>query len=423
MRISTLLLGSAAALVGGSAFAADLPSKKSAPVEYVRVCSTFGAGFFYIPGTDTCIKIGGRARYDFGYATPFSRSDNITGSAAVGRIYADARNATQYGLLRAVVRFELARGTGVLKSGDISPAGAAYGTNVRLDRAFIQFGGLTAGRTQSFFDFYAGDLEIIGTTAGDGSPHNMFAYTASFGSGFSATLGIEDGIENRGGIVNVSGPALTTGGNSAPDVVANVRMEQAWGAAQLSGAVHQVRLAGPTPTFGAAPSSDYGFAVNGGLQFNLPFSAGDQLWLQGTYVKGNVTRLTGNGISSGAGLASFTSLVDGAVVSNGSTGKVELTSAWALTAALLHNWTPTVSQSLFGSYAKVDVPGVTTLSNGSTYRDFTYWTVGTNVAWSPVKDFVIAGEVDYLKVEGSGAFTGKKSDDTIISRLRVQRDF
>ena len=43
--------------------AADLPVKAKA-VEYVRICSLYGAGFFYIPGTDTCIKLGGYLRAD-----------------------------------------------------------------------------------------------------------------------------------------------------------------------------------------------------------------------------------------------------------------------------------------------------------------------------------------------------------------------
>jgi len=62
----SLLLGSAAALVAtAGASAADLPSKKAAPVQYVKVCDAYGAGFFAIPGTDTCIKVGGRVRADY----------------------------------------------------------------------------------------------------------------------------------------------------------------------------------------------------------------------------------------------------------------------------------------------------------------------------------------------------------------------
>ena len=62
--IKSLILGSAAGLVAMSgAQAADLPVKAKA-VEYVRICSLYGAGFYYIPGTDTCIKLGGYVRAD-----------------------------------------------------------------------------------------------------------------------------------------------------------------------------------------------------------------------------------------------------------------------------------------------------------------------------------------------------------------------
>ncbi|MGB7257197.1 MAG: porin, partial [Pseudolabrys sp.] len=30
--------------------------RSAKPVQYVKICSLYGAGFYYIPGTDTCIK-------------------------------------------------------------------------------------------------------------------------------------------------------------------------------------------------------------------------------------------------------------------------------------------------------------------------------------------------------------------------------
>ena len=60
------------AAVGG-ALAADLPVKKAVLIEDVRVCTTCGAGFFYIPGTDTCLRVLGRARFEGGYQTSYSR--------------------------------------------------------------------------------------------------------------------------------------------------------------------------------------------------------------------------------------------------------------------------------------------------------------------------------------------------------------
>ncbi|WP_204320500.1 porin, partial [Klebsiella pneumoniae] len=60
-RAQSLLLGTAAGFIAiAGAQAADLPGK-AAPAEYVRIYDTYGAGFFYIPGTDTCLRVGGRA--------------------------------------------------------------------------------------------------------------------------------------------------------------------------------------------------------------------------------------------------------------------------------------------------------------------------------------------------------------------------
>ncbi len=63
--VKSLLLGTAAGLVAMSgAQAADLPVKAK-PVQYVKICSLYGAGFYYIPGTDTCIKVGGWVRAEY----------------------------------------------------------------------------------------------------------------------------------------------------------------------------------------------------------------------------------------------------------------------------------------------------------------------------------------------------------------------
>src|SRR5262249_47817510 len=62
-----LLLGSAAGLVAiAGAQGADLPLKAK-PVDYVKICSLYGVGFYYIPGTDMCIKIGGWVRAEYAY--------------------------------------------------------------------------------------------------------------------------------------------------------------------------------------------------------------------------------------------------------------------------------------------------------------------------------------------------------------------
>ena len=66
MNIKSLLLGSAAAMVAVSgAQAADAIVVEPEPVEYVRVCDAYGSGFFYIPGTETCIRFSGFIRSSY----------------------------------------------------------------------------------------------------------------------------------------------------------------------------------------------------------------------------------------------------------------------------------------------------------------------------------------------------------------------
>ena len=78
--VKSLMLGSAAGLIAMSgAQAADLPVKAKA-VEYVRICSLYGAGFYYIPGTDTCIKIGGYLRADVVWNGTNDAGGNLTGA-------------------------------------------------------------------------------------------------------------------------------------------------------------------------------------------------------------------------------------------------------------------------------------------------------------------------------------------------------
>src|SRR5918997_3366854 len=202
--VKSLLLGSAAGLAAvAGAQAADLPVAKAAPVEYVRVCSTYGAGFFYIPGTETCLRVGGRVRADYLYGEPLDRSDDAIGFRARGRIQLDARTATAYGLLRAFIRMEMDRNTGVYAS-QVGAGSAANSAN--LAQAYIQFGGLTAGRTTSFFT--NGDIanENWGTLRFYDYPDvNLLAYTFSFGNGFSATLSLEEGSFATTDLDNVAG--------------------------------------------------------------------------------------------------------------------------------------------------------------------------------------------------------------------------
>ncbi|MBM6594337.1 porin [Microvirga pudoricolor] len=420
--VKSLILGSAAgfAAVAG-AQAADLPVKKAAPVEYVKVCSTYGAGFFYIPGTDTCLRVSGRVRADYRYNTPGTRASDAVGFFTRGRIQLDARTNTAYGLLRSVVRYELNRGLGFPGSGT---NGTITNTS-NLAQAFVQFGGLTAGRVTTFFD--NGDLPTghMGTLRFSDSPDvDLIAYTFTFGNGFSATLSLEDGIERRAGLLRagLTGPDVY-GGQRAPDVVGNIKYAGTWGSAQLSAAGHQIRVANPYAigTFSDTVDTEYGYAVQANVGVNLPMLApGDALWLNAVYANGALAYITG-GSSSSLGLSTGTvsgALVDGYVNANGnlSTGR-----GWSIAGGLRHYWTQSIRQNVFGSYARVTYSGATPLA------DFNELRVGTNVFWQPVSGLDIGVEAMYVKLDPR-TFVGtglpiNSADHAWEGRVRVQRDF
>src|SRR3954469_17268387 len=82
--VKSLLLGSAAGLVAiAGAQAADMPVKAK-PVEYVKVCSLYGEGFFYVPGTDTCLKLGGYLRVQAEYNA--GNGGIVSGSTQTGQL-------------------------------------------------------------------------------------------------------------------------------------------------------------------------------------------------------------------------------------------------------------------------------------------------------------------------------------------------
>src|ERR1700761_7009699 len=58
--MKSILLGSAAGIVAvAAAQAADLPTRKAAPAEYVKICNVGGMAGFVLPASDTCFKISG----------------------------------------------------------------------------------------------------------------------------------------------------------------------------------------------------------------------------------------------------------------------------------------------------------------------------------------------------------------------------
>src|SRR3984893_6455226 len=316
--VKGLVLGSAAGLLAVSgAQAADLPVKAKA-VEYVKVCSLYGAGFFYIPGTDTCIKLGGYMRIDTTFNGGIYDQPAWSGDLGVGNRYRDSfasrsrmaltvdtRTATEYGVVRTFLQGDFqfstlggstfnpnSLATNVANNGQLlDTVGRGYAA---VEYAFIQFAGFTFGKSSSAYatpwNGYPGNNTSFLIGGNDSvTGVNNIQYTAQFGNGVSGTIGLDEPVAfNRTSVFNLSagvtggissvgavGAAGTSGnaygGQHMPDVVGNIRIDQAWGLFQVSAAVHEVdgsyNLLGPgaIPLIGSDtsghPTTKYGGSV------------------------------------------------------------------------------------------------------------------------------------------------------------------
>ncbi len=404
--VKSLLLGTAAGLVAvAGAQAADMPVKAK-PVLYVKICSLYGDGFYYIPGTDICLKLGGyvRAQHSWNYGQnvttgPFGQPNQL--NTRIGGqtdwtfrtrslISVDTRQQTEYGTLRTYFT--------IGHTGDSPNAEGLY-----VNRGFIQFAGFTFGLASSFFDFYSAPIVSYTATptedTGDGG-WRVMAYTANFGNGVTSTISLEEPrrysvVNTQLGCVGTAGLAgVTCPGTAAfnannttvgfafndpflvgaaptpdqvtirfPDIVMNWRVDQAWGAAMIAGVVHDASAGyyGTSITGSITqghPADKLGWVASAGLRLNAP--NGSFFQIQGSFTEGATKYIVHSswGGSSPARFGVGNSLglgwVSDAVYGTGS--EVELTRAWGVYAAYDHVWWAgsKVRTSLYGGYVKFD---------------------------------------------------------------------
>jgi hypothetical protein len=498
--VKGLILGSAAALVAvGGAQAADLPVKAKA-VEYVRVCSLYGAGFWYIPGTDTCIKIGGYARVDTtfnggNYGQPAWSGDlgqrnryfdDYAGRSRVA-LQIDTRTATEYGVVRtygqtdwSFNQFGTSNVSGALNvttlpngiSGNtLMGEGGGY---VAVEYLFIQFAGFTFGKSSSAYStpWHGGPGNTSSYLLGGNDSVtgvNNIQYTAQFGNGISASIGLDDPtVYNRVSVLNLSvagntqtAGAWAYGGTHVPDIVGNIRVDQAWGLFQLSAAGHEVDASYNDLSAAGAPNAlseisghpdtKWGGAVMAALNVkNLPTGPGDDIKIDATYSHGDTkevfasTAATPNFIMFGGSNRAYQSIGFGqtadavylptglaaggnGLAGAGGTGDLKLVDAWGVRGAFNHNWDPYWSSSLFGAYAserfggsatdittakgqwcasymtanKLGTPGAPVNVSGdfSCNPDFNVAQVGVITRWTPVKNLTFSAELGFFHLD------------------------
>jgi Porin subfamily len=452
----SLLLASATGMVAVSgASAADLGAKKPSPVEYVKACYNplWGtSGGFVIPGGNTCLRVFGQARFDMQYNQQFNRASAPLGWRGGMTVGLDAVTPSEYGNVRAFASIGA-----MYRSGS---ANQRSGTNARLGFAFdnvsvlantaaqtelnytgfVQFAGITAGRTASFFRTVGQPVEIIGLTYMSGPGNvNTIAYSASLGNGFLATVALEDPTTRRHMVADLATPVYAGAGPFGlartairmPNAIASLRVDQAWGSAEVAGMLNEVSIANAPILLNAG--TKMGYSISAGAKINLPMiAAGDALYLNGTYAKGNISAVMSNGIGSGQAVGGTRGIA--AVTPDSSYDAVlghRLTTAWGVTAGFQHFWTPALSSSIYASYASINVPTAPGIPGLATQlRDSKWLTLGVTNIWTPVRGLAIGLENAWVKetVQGlqndstrPGFVTSNGSQ--FLTRLRITRDF
>src|SRR5882757_3891799 len=401
--MKSLLLSSASVLVAFGAQAADLPVKAK-PVEYVKICSLYGEGFYYIPGTDICLKIGGYVRANYRWNATGGGQPHYTGAGGAqdrsvspyatqqrAHFNFDSRTQTAYGTLRTYVAVHVDN----VDQGTVT---------VNPTRAFIQWAGFTFGHTKSFTDVPGtpGDdgwkslfqNQNISDTGANGT--NQIAYTWELGNGMTLNVGADE--RRTKGIANLSNNIVTVGTNpntafgpyQHPTPWINFAVNQAWGRFGVSAVFNKVNATyyndaalipavadtatqqgtsqvaavlgsgcnGAQPGTSACghPDDKWGWAVISGIDIKAPWSGpGDHFGGYFNYGVGAAAYSGGNNLSSpglfgGGNTVALGVITDGVFV-NG--GQFELTTAWTAGFGYEHFWLPNFSTTVYGTYTQV----------------------------------------------------------------------
>ncbi|WJH39472.1 porin [Aliirhizobium terrae] len=341
MNIKSLLLGSAAALaaVSGAQAADAIVAAEPEPMEYVRVCDAFGTGYFYIPGTETCLKVGGRVRFDAQYGDVYNVDNDGTYTNTRAEIYMSSASDTEWGTLK----------TNMTARFDYNPHNPGNGyeenTRTRLMVATIELGGFTVGLQDSLYESfigYAGNVIADDVVNYGPSERNQVAYTYKGGNGFSAFVALEDdGVNDN----DVPGHA-----SDWVDVAGGLKFDNG--------------------TFMAGVTAGYDeSAEEGAIKARL----GGKFGAFSAFVMGG-WNTDGDSVNSYAPGSSY------------GTGTTIGWGDWALWGGAGYKFTDTVAANMQVAYTDNDV-----------------FSAAANVQWTPVSGFLIQPEVAYTNIDNAVA--------------------
>ncbi len=368
-------------------------------------------------------------------STPSNARDEI-GYTTRAEVELIAKTNTAYGVLTSDIDTQFNYGSGFDNTG----AGNGF-----INHGFLNWAGITAGKANSFFSFFGGGEGWANVFSPDQQGYNqplLLAYTATFGGGFSATISLQDPkLSGPSAGETIAGTDEFFAGNASylgmrsPDIVASVDLAQGWGGAHLAGVAHNVIMedsAGNT-------INTWGWAVDGGLKFNLPtLGAGDNIQLQGTWTR-NAIWYSGisdgmwgeQGMVNGNGIA----MPVGDALSNYN-GTWATPTAWSLTALGEFHLGPVFSIDPEISYLNLQWSGLGGMEAGAFSTSSQSFIGGAVAHWDPVAHLDFALELLYQTTHQSApamwATTGtvdgaaaswKSNTDGLEGRFMITRDF
>ncbi|WP_208436109.1 porin [Bartonella phoceensis] len=387
MNIKSFFLSSTAAfLVVSGAQAASTVIPEPEPVEYIRVCDAYGKGYFYIPGTETCMRLSGNVRADFLGGGNIDATTNAELAEKRKTYYASSRltlvfqsaSETELGTLRSYARIFSNWNDGLNKGG---------GT---LAAAYIELAGFRVGLDDTIFNSWTGGYGNVlndSSIAPAGTTRtNFISYTFSGDSGFSAIIGAELGnntfkyqtdryyyIDKNDEIALVSGdnPLPSKGiKNYAPNLVLGMKFTQKWGSAA---------------TVAAYDSYYKKWAGKVRVDFNVNERL--NLWLMGGY-------------KNSVDYYAIEKDTDNVLSRQNTTIYANWGGKWAAWAGATYKLTPKANLNAQISYSAVKT-----------------FATSVNVAYTLVPGFMITPEVTYVSWNDDRILKGAKSDTKYVHAL------
>jgi hypothetical protein len=359
-------------------------------------------GSFLVPGTNTSVKIGGFVKIVGIYDIDARNGDTIAvdaipikGTAAASlhgatRLHArqsnisvDTRTPTAYGDLTTFVLIDMF-GQNTSESQNQSTT-----QNTRLVYAYGTLGPLLAGQWVSLFADTDAIIEsvdptgFVGNMDGLSNRQPQFRYTFAAPGGFSAAVDIEN--PEAEGISNAGAPFTTSslgGVDRYPDVLARVRLDQAWGHIQLSAMWRDMKIEAPAPVARASKAS-----YAGQLSGHLNTFGKDALKWTVAAGKAPGHYLTSLGRSSGADGLEF----------NPATGAVHAPYAYTVNVGYTHWWTGALRSSIDAGYGRNNNEVAIFTAAALNAADKRQIEGRANLIWSPVPQVDLGAEYIYAR--------------------------